>query len=542
MKRNIWKKLICAACVSAIAIGIGSVGAAAAEIDLDESVGAELTSEAVSDPEALPESYSSLDFGYVTSVKSQEYNSCWAYASMATFESLLLRNGIGTVNDSMSTNHLNLWATTRSNGKGWIREYTYDAYPVTALGYLTSWQGGVYESDLGDFPLNSGLTGNEVPTDLARYGVTSVKYLNKNDPDEIKRCIRDYGGVYSSFALAASCRSQDKVSYYMPPGYSGGYSGHSIEVVGWDDNYAAENFTGSAGTPDNPGAWLIKNSYGTNYGDSGYFWISYEDAYLFSKKYVPSYSITGFEEITEDKKLIQNEIYGATYEFKYAESNDLTFINRLHFDTEFNKIDKVVFKTDALGADYRIFYVPDGSANTPDANTANWTLLYEGTADYTGYICADIEDFEYSDSEGSVAVEIDTSSVGGNSTIGVGEWLTSSTDYVFINESQHGESYLMQDGQITDVMDWYHDNLDDDIGGTFVIKAVTVKDYSPTLLGDVDRNGVVTIRDVTEIQRHLAEFITLTGINAANADYDGDGEITINDATKIQRFLAEYTD
>ena len=542
MKINIWKKLICAACVCVLAVSVGSVGAAAAEIDLDESVGTELTSEPVSEPEALPSYYSSLDLGYVTSVKSQEYNSCWAYAPMAPFESLLLRNGIGTPADDMSTSHLNLWATTRTNGKGWIREVNYDGYPSIALGYLTSWQGGVYASDLGNFPLNSGLYGDQVPTDLARYGVTSVKYLNKNDPEEIKRCIMEHGGVYTSFATTANCRSADRISYYMPPNYSGSYSGHSIEVVGWDDNYAASNFTGNAGMPSNNGAWLIKNSYGDNNALGGYFWISYEDVYLFSKKYVPSYCITGFEEITSDKKLIQNEIYGATYEFKYAQDTDLTFMNRLHFDTDYNKIDKVVFKTDALGADYRIFYVPDGNNDIPDANTDNWTLLYEGTVDYTGYICADIEDFEYRDSEGSVAVEIDNSSSGEKSTIGVGEWLTNSYEYVFINETQRGESYLMQNGEIMDVMDYYQDNLNDDVGGTFVIKAITVKDYSPTLLGDVDRDGVVSIRDVTEIQRHLAEFITLKGINASNADYNQDGVINIDDATKIQRFLAEFPD
>lgn len=540
MKRSFLKKLICSACVCAVAVSVCSVGAAAAEIDLDENVGAERTSETVSEPEALPSYYSSLDLGYVTSIKTQEYGSCWAYASMATMESLLLRNGIAA--DNLSPNHLNLWATTRTNGKGWIREYSYDGYPSTALGYLTSWQGGVYESDLGEFPLTSGLKGDEVPTNLARYGVTSIKYLNKNDPDEIKRCIMNYGGVYSSFAYTANCRNADWIAYYMPPNYSGGYAGHSIEVIGWDDNYAVENFTGNAGQPDNPGAWLIKNSYGNNNTLGGYFWISYEDVYLFSKKYVPSYAITGFEEINDDKKLIQNEIYGATYEFKYVDSDDLTFINRLQFDTDYSKIDKVMFKTDALGADYRIFYVPDNSFNRPDSNTANWTLLYEGTADYTGYICADIEDFEYNSSTGSIAVEIDAGSVESKSTIGVCEWLTNSNEYVFINESKRGESYLMQNGQITDLLDYYRDYQYDDIGGTFVIKAITVKDYSPTLLGDVNLDGYVTIRDVTEIQRHLAEFITLTGTSAANADYDNDGTITINDATKIQRFLAEFVD
>ncbi|MBQ3952835.1 MAG: dockerin type I repeat-containing protein, partial [Ruminococcus sp.] len=50
----------------------------------------------------------------------------------------------------------------------------------------------------------------------------------------------------------------------------------------------------------------------------------------------------------------------------------------------------------------------------------------------------------------------------------------------------------------------------------------------------------VSISDVTEIQRHIAEHIQLTGKAAANADYNQDGVINIDDATAIQRFLAEF--
>lgn len=51
---------------------------------------------------------------------------------------------------------------------------------------------------------------------------------------------------------------------------------HMISVVGWDDDFTT--FL----TPEK-GAFLCKNSWGTGYGDDGYFWVSYADA-AFSKE------------------------------------------------------------------------------------------------------------------------------------------------------------------------------------------------------------------------------------------------------------------
>ena len=185
--------------------------------------------------------------------------------------------------------------------------------------------------------------------------------------------------------------------------------------------------------------------------------------------------------------------------------------------------------------------MPDGDNETPDPNIGTWTLLGSGTVDYAGYICADIEDFKNPDTEGSIAVKINASATNLNATIGVDEWLTtSSNSYVFIPDSKRGESFMIRNGQTVDLMDWYKSNENDDIGGTFVIKALTVKSYEPTLLGDADLDGIVNINDVTEIQRHLAEYITLSKTAQANADYNRDGIINIEDCTQIQQMLAEY--
>lgn len=60
------------------------------------------------------------------------------------------------------------------------------------------------------------------------------------------------------------------------------------------------------------------------------------------------------------------------------------------------------------------------------------------------------------------------------------------------------------------------------------------------MLGDVDGDKAVSITDVTEIQRHLAELITLEGIYLLAADTNQDGTVDISDATVIQMYLADF--
>lgn len=55
---------------------------------------------------------------------------------------------------------------------------------------------------------------------------------------------------------------------------------HGISLVGWDDNFSRENFTGIADIPEHNGAYLALNSYGDWGPQHGYFWISYDDIYV----------------------------------------------------------------------------------------------------------------------------------------------------------------------------------------------------------------------------------------------------------------------
>lgn len=77
-----------------------------------------------------------------------------------------------------------------------------------------------------------------------------------------------------------------------------------------------------------------------------------------------------------------------------------------------------------------------------------------------------------------------------------------------------------------------------------IISASAVLSVSAAIIrytrGDADDDGSVTIRDVTRIQRVLADLESSSNKTAKrNGDVDGNG-FDITDATKIQQYLAEF--
>ncbi len=67
------------------------------------------------------------------------------------------------------------------------------------------------------------------------------------------------------------------------PGEGSPNLNHAISIVGWDDDFPVSNFNSSK-HPENPGAWLVRNSWYDNesefFARDGYYWLSYEDSSL----------------------------------------------------------------------------------------------------------------------------------------------------------------------------------------------------------------------------------------------------------------------
>ena len=81
-----------------------------------------------------------------------------------------------------------------------------------------------------------------------------------------------HGGVNTNNGTI--CWIQSAVAYQDPGFY---YADHDVTVVGWDDTFSKDNFN-QGHRPTSDGAWIVKNSWGTDIGDDGYFYVSYEDS------------------------------------------------------------------------------------------------------------------------------------------------------------------------------------------------------------------------------------------------------------------------
>ncbi len=205
-------------------------------------------------------SYDLRTLGRVTSVKNQgAYGTCWAHASFGSMESCLLP---GETCDFSENNMVNL------HGFDWGYDDGGNAF--LSMAYLTRWSGPVNESS-DPYP-NPGGSVSMSPVKHVQQVVLLPSKASATANDAIKQALMDYGAIHASYYHDDTYYNATYKSYY----YNGSSNGnHAVTIVGWDDNYAKTKFNTA---PAGNGAYIVKNSWGTGWGESGYYYVSYYDS------------------------------------------------------------------------------------------------------------------------------------------------------------------------------------------------------------------------------------------------------------------------
>lgn len=236
----------------------------------------------------FPESYDLRDYGLVTPVRNQGgYGTCWAHGILGSIETGLIRQDDQI---DLSEWHLAYYTYWGEDTCGQFDPdsdiFDLGGWSAIGLNTLTRWFGPIYEETLpyGDEEIRSFSDEEKLALRAqAAYHVQDA-YINNSYMDyhsgkvtrsneNLKAMLLNGHSVSFTFNASDFYHNPETEAYYYPY-YSWG--NHIVLLVGWDDNYPKENFS-SASQPENDGAWLIKNSWGTDGAEGGYAWISYED-------------------------------------------------------------------------------------------------------------------------------------------------------------------------------------------------------------------------------------------------------------------------
>ena len=326
-------------------------------------------------------------------IRSQSpFGTCWAHAAIGSMESSYLTTYDETSPD-LSEMHLAyfVYGDTRP-GKSFSPYYDDEGIldqggnADQAIAFLS--KGTVSESVL-PYPTSKSFTSpDKLPEEYessgirlkAAYTLPNLLSQDLETRELVKGLITEIGGVKISYYAGAGAHTPvgtSTTAYFN--NLNGTRTNHAVLIVGWDDEFSRENFDENM-RPEIDGAWLVRNSWGPNWGDHGYFWMSYQQHIASPVVFIGDVA---------DKNL---KHYG--YDDLGRGGSTSRKWNANIFRTDGAEYLKYVgFQTVGNNTDYSIL-VYDLGTTSPDSPVSGTIIarVDDGYAEYEGYHTVEFED------------------------------------------------------------------------------------------------------------------------------------------------------
>ncbi len=338
-----------------------------------------------------------------------------------------------------------------------------------------------------------------------------TRVIDSESKIQLKKWLMESGGV--SFAFYSNRTlyydNGESTAYYAKDKSFYEDANHAALIVGWDDNYSKENFS-EDNRPSGNGAWLVKNSYGEDLFDDGYFWISYEDP-----------SMGSFCRYIMEKASDYDDVY---------EYDGAGYITAYSFDEAAN-----VFTADydCVITDVS-FYMPSGNPvnttaevliyklrdNTDDPTDGECIGSASGTFKYGGYYTISLDEpaTVLKDEQFSLVLKMSAQNKSHTVYLPIEETTSLTSTFTIECSSGFGESYVYIDGQWEDT---YLSEGDYGTFGNIPLKAFTVRteEYSPLAL-----NAAILAARNSGIENELLEKAVLQGESILEDGFSAESE------------------
>lgn len=374
-------------------------------------------SEGISD---VPPSYDLRTRLRVSEVRNQgTYGTCWAFAAISALESSLMpeENLLFSVDHMSMSNSFN------------VNQYDGGEYTM-GMAYLAAWQGPVYEKD---DPYGDGATDESLSP--VKH-VQEIRIIDGKDYQGIKEAVFKYGGVQTSlYSNISSSKGNSK--YFNKDTNAYCYMGsekpnHDVVIIGWDDNYPKENFNVDL---EGDGAFICQNSWGNEFGDDGFFYVSYYDTNIGTHNEV----YTGVENTDNYDNIYQSDLCGWVGKMGY-DKEDMYGANVFTATSDQN-IKAASFYATASDTSYELYIVNDFK---DEYSFADRKKVAEGTLENAGYYTIKFDE-EVPVTEGeryAVVLHINTP----ESTHPMAIEYDSGESYLKDVDLDDGEGYISYDG------------------------------------------------------------------------------------------------